>query len=187
MCPPKFACMNKETKHCYPINANNLNLCSIVFPNTNNITMINSYLDENVIAMYKGEIEYHSDLYSVFVHSSNDTSHDSNYTEIYLQQCENKIRNENEIGDSFLIGHIEFTDNNDVYYSFYKEDGNKINFTCENETIELFSHIKEEDLSIEPTMIKLFHKEKIDLFNVNDSFFNDECFAFSDETERDVS
>lgn len=186
ICPPKFACMNKETKHCYPINANNLNLCSIVFPNTNNITMINSYLDENVIAMYKGEIEYHSDLYSVFVHSSNDTSHDSNYTEIYLQQCENKIRNENEIGDSFLIGHIEFTDNNDVYYSFYKEDGNKINFTCENETIELFSHIKEEDLSIEPTMIKLFHKEKIDLFNVNDSFFNDECFAFSDETERDI-
>ena len=86
---------------------------------------------------------------------------------------------------------IGYVDDNDVFYSFYLTDGRKINMSiCVNDSVAIESKIDEEDLTVSQEKIELLHKESIDVFNSNDSFFNDNCFEFSDtidETKRDIT
>ena len=192
VCPSKYPCFNKNNNRCYSLNDHN-DECIFLFPQSNNIETINDYIDNNIIQLYNNNFYYENWNYTVIVYDSSQQRDIEKLTIIYLEGCEKKIKEEYHIENEkpFIIGQVEYVDQNDVFYSFYLDDGRKINISiCSNESVSISSKVNEEELTITPAKIELLYKQNIDVFNSNDSFFNDNCYEFSDDelkTKRDIT
>ena len=192
VCPPKYPCFNKNNNRCYSLNEHN-DECIFLFPQSDNIDTINDYIDNNIIHLYNNNFYYENWDYTAIVYDSSQQRDIKKLTIISLEGCENKIREEYHIekDKSFIIGQVEYVNENDVFYSFYLNDGRKINISiCINESVSISSKLNEEELTITPAKIELLNKQNIDVFNSNDSFFNDNCYEFTDDelkTKRDIT
>lgn len=190
ICPSNYPCYDSNSNQCYKFTDSN---CVITMPHVKQIDTIQSYIDDNIISLYRTNFSYSNWNYSALVYDSSSSMSYDNLTQIDLKDCEDRIREEYKIEEEtpLIIGQVEYVDDNDVFYSFYLTDGRKINMSiCVNDSVAIESKIDEEDLTVSQEKIELLHKESIDVFNSNDSFFNDNCFEFSDtidETKRDIT
>ena len=109
-------------------------------------------------------------------------------THVDLSECESILRNYYHIPSSsiltFLQIEIENGDSksliNQVEYQAY--DGNNKTFLnlslCEGVNIDIYYSIKNNSLA-SFSLADQFQKSGIDIFNINDSFFNDICYPYS--------
>ena len=106
-------------------------------------------------------------------------------TDIDFSKCENILRNlSSEFKDSiFTIVQIEINNNNEqilnnqIEYAIYDENKNRIDLSlCKN--IKINYEIKNTS-EINSTLISHFLDKGVDIFNINDDFFNDICYPYS--------
>ena len=135
--------------------------------------------------------------YNILIYPTN-SSVLTSVTHANFSECENILRNHYHIPSSsiltFLQIEIENSNSksliNQVEYQAY--DGNNKTFLnlslCEDANIEIFYSIKNkslEDFFDDFSLAKNFEKSGIDIFNINDSFFNDICYPYS-ESDNDL-
>ena len=110
----------------------------------------------------------------------------SSYVELSI--CEQILRKQyNLSSDEILtILQIEIERNNEkcltnqIEYEIYDERKKKLNLTyCKDVSIKVNYEIKDSSL-INKTLISYYSNLDIDIFDIQDSFFNDICYSFSD-------
>ena len=125
--------------------------------------------------------------YTVLIYETNST-YLKNDTHVNFTECENILRNHYNIPKSnkitFFQIELENGDSNSLinqleYLAF---DGNKtlLNLSiCKNANIQVFYSIKNNSQA-DFESAKYFKQSGIDIFNINDSFFNDICEPYSE-------
>ena len=105
----------------------------------------------------------------------------SNNIPLYFLKVDNKTKN---IKDNNLISSLN------IEYKVFDSNYNEININdiCKNIFIDISTPlILPEELTLTLEEIKNFSKEGIDVFNINDSFFNAFCYPYSDKNGNDIS
>ena len=117
------------------------------------------------------------------------TSSYTNFTE-----CEKILREFQKIYSPRKITFIQIelnNSNNDILvnqieYKAYDDSKKPLNLSlCENSTIKTYYNIKN-DTKEEVDLISYFKKNRIDILDLNENFFNDVCLPYSD-SENDLT
>ena len=113
-----------------------------------------------------------------------------NSTYIDFTECEKILRNHYSISSdrilSFLLIELNNNDNNSlvnkVEYQIFDDNKNILNLSlCSETNIKIYYSLKDFILSdIEIENLKKFKENNIDLLNLNNSFFNDICYPYSE-------
>jgi hypothetical protein len=110
-------------------------------------------------------------------------------TYIDFLSCEEKLRNSYKLPKDSIISvyQIEIKKDNDnsitnqVEYAIFDENKTKLNLSiCSNELIKIYYGINNSSLLNLDTISK-YADLGIDILNINDSFFNDICYPYSEE------
>ena len=107
-------------------------------------------------------------------------------TYIDFLECEDILRNSEDLNNSILtlmLIEINKKDeqalNNQVEYAIYDENKNKLDLSkCENLTIKINYKIKNTSL-IDNETISSLSEQGVNVFDANESFFNDICYPYS--------
>ena len=130
--------------------------------------------------------------YSIFIYPTNSTYLTAT-TQVNFSECEALIRKTKKIPDSSIITffQIEFENDepnsliNKVEYQAYDENKNPYDLSiCDDVNIQVIYSIRNNSLA-NLTSAKFFKQSGIDIFNINDSFFNDICEPYS-ESDNDL-
>ena len=132
------------------------------------------------------------DDYSIFIYPTNSTNLLFS-TYVNFSKCETILRNHYKIPDSSIMTFLQIELKNEnsqslinqVEYQAY--DGNKTILDlslCDGVNINIFYSIKNNSL-IDVSTANNFKNLGIDIFNINDSFFNDICQPYS-ESNNDL-
>ena len=109
-----------------------------------------------------------------------------NSTHVNFSNCENVLRKAYNISSNRILTFLQmeiYNKNeqslvNKVEYQVYDDNKKLLDLSlCEDSNIQIFYALKENNLDIDT--ISNFQKSNIDIFNINDSFFNDICQSFS--------
>ena len=131
--------------------------------------------------------EYIGEDYNVIIKPSNSTCLESE-THINFTQCEKILRNTFNISSSRILTFLqmEISNKNEkslinkVEYQVYDDNKTLLDLSvCNNLTIQVFHAIKDTSL-IDKDSLLSFKDSGVDIFNINDSFFNDICHPYSD-------
>ena len=115
------------------------------------------------------------------------SSYFENVTHLNFKKCEQILRNYLNISDSRILTIFQIEiDNfnkyslvNQVEYQIYDDNKTLLNLSLCNETdIQLFFLLNNDTYQI--SSYNSFKDSGINIFNINDSFFNDICFPYSD-------
>ena len=138
-----------------------------------NITIGNKYL-------------IYGNNYNISIYPINDlTSFKSTFVDFSL--CENILRIKNNLtnNETLTFLKIEIDKMNDkaltnqIEYKIYNHKKEALNLSlCENIKLQVHYNIKDNSL-LNKSMILYYSELGIDIFNLNDSFFNDICYPFS--------
>ena len=109
-------------------------------------------------------------------------------TYINLTNCENIFRQKSEISISNLsLFQIEIYNTyqnsliNEVEYAVFNEEKEIVDLAiCKDEKIEINYEIKNNSL-INISKVNYYQEQGIDIFNIQDKFFNDICYSYSEE------
>ena len=159
------------------------------------------YLDKNLENIYNetSPLE-HTKYYSVVFYNYLETEEVNKYynkgniSRIYIENCIEQIKIENNITDEELfiakydIINEEFHLNKILFYIFYVLDNEFYDFdlnTCINETVLIERPITDYT-SINYTFAKNVSEYSINIYNESDEFFNDICFPFNYQKKSDV-
>ena len=121
--------------------------------------------------------------YNIKISPINNQTNQGTY--IDFSECENILRNSSDKykNSIFTIMQIEIDNNNEqslnnqVEYAIYDENKNRIDLSlCDN--IKINYEIKNTSL-INSSLISHFSDIGVDVFNINDKFFNDICYPYS--------
>ena len=130
--------------------------------------------------------EIKGDEFTIIIRPINE-SHLPNSTYINFTECEKKIRDYLNISSSRIITFLQMEINNNkdksltnqVEYQVYDDNKTLLDLSlCKDINIEITYAMKENILDM--NSISEFKNKDIDIFNINDSFFNDICFPYSD-------
>ena len=108
-------------------------------------------------------------------------------THVDFSICENILRNENKIlNDSILtVLQIEINKkneqilNNQVEYAIFDQNKNKLDLSkCKNVKIKINYQISNQE-NLDISTIKYYSDMGIDIFNINENFFQDICYSYS--------
>ena len=123
----------------------------------------------------------------MYIYPINNNSIVQNKTNIELLECEKKLRHYNNLNDNNLltIVQVEIVSNyyitltNNVQFAIYDEDKKKLDFSvCDGVNVRINYKIKNKEIL---EKYKFYHsKYNIDIFNIEDPFFNDICFSYID-------
>ena len=200
-CPNKYPCYNPQSRQCLVKLMENEE-CSYEIPRNVTLDDLFESIDQNVITYYTYHMVYTRKNYTSVVYDSFTTSNGAtnltNLTEIFLGECESTIRERYNLTEKspLLIAQIEKVNTTngktEPLFSFYLSNGTKIDLgVCFNMTIQLNGpSTNEEDLSLPKEEIEDLLEEDIDVFYIDDAFFNDICYPFSyedNETSSDVN
>ena len=109
-------------------------------------------------------------------------------THVDFSQCEDILRNSKNLSSSDILTilQLEINNTNDkslinkVEYQVYYNGNSSLDLSlCNDKNIKMFYAIKDNNL-IDINSVASFQKSGIDIFNLNDSFFNDICQPYSD-------
>ena len=131
--------------------------------------------------------EINGDDYNILISSVNaiDTFN-SSYVEFSI--CEQILRKKCNISQEKILTilQVEIERKNEkcltnqIEYEIYDEEKNKLDLSyCKDVSIKVNYEIKDSSL-INKTMISYYSNLNIDIYNIEDSFFNDICYPFSD-------
>ena len=119
-----------------------------------------------------------------------DTVAEANSTYVDFAACEEILRKKNNISDSEIltIMQIEIDSKNErslvnkVEYAIYNSKKEKMDLSdCSDVKIKVNYEIRDPSI-INPSVISSFSKDGIDILNINDSFFTDICYPYSDNS-----
>ena len=127
----------------------------------------------------------------ILVIKPTNTSYYGNTTYVNLSQCENILRNSSNISLSSILTilQIEIKNNNEksltnkLEYEVIDDKKNILNLSKCNSNIQILFSLNNNSLDL--NSISDFQNSGIDIFNINDSFFNDICYPHSN-SENDV-
>ena len=131
--------------------------------------------------------EYIGEDYNLVIKPSNSSCLESE-THINFTQCEKILRNTHNISSSRILTFLQMEINNKneksltnkVEYQVYDDNKTLLDLSvCNNLTIQVFHAIKDTSL-IDKDSLLSFKDSGVDIFNINDSFFNDICHPYSD-------
>ena len=150
-------------------------------------------LDSIIDGIDKGKIyKKVGEDYSILIYPTN-SSYLTSTTHVNFSQCESILRTTKQIPDSsvitFLQIELENEDSksliNQVEYKAYDENFTQLDLSlCGDATIQVFYAIKN-DTPIDFDSVDSFKDLGVDIFNINDSFFNDICEPYS-ESDNDL-
>ena len=109
-------------------------------------------------------------------------------THVDFSQCEDILRNSKNLSSSDILTilQLEINNTNDkslinkVEYQVYYNGNLSLDLSlCNDKNIKMFYAIKDNNL-IDINSVADFQKSGIDIFNINDSFFIDICYSYSD-------
>ena len=132
--------------------------------------------------------EIFGDDYEIKISPINNKKFKSISTYINFSNCENILREKEELSSSILsLFQLEIYNShdksliNDVEYAVFDDKKEIIDLSdCKDETIKINYKIKNESL-INITKINYYSDQGIDIFNITDTFFNDICYPYSEE------
>ena len=145
-----------------------------------------NYIQEIIGAIEIGKnYEIKGEDYSLIIRPIN-ASYSSNSTHINFNECEKILRNTLNISSSRIITFLQMEINNkdkslvnQVEYQVYDNNKNLLDLSlCKDLDIEITYAMKDKSLDIKS--ISELNNKGIDVFNINDSFFNDICHPYSD-------
>ena len=130
--------------------------------------------------------------FSIIIKPTNSTAF-KNATYVDFDECEQVIRLKYNFTNSTIISFFQFELNNEnknvlynqIKYFLYNEKNEILDLSlCENITTPIHYSIKE-DNELDLEKIEQFKNKGIDIFNINDEFYNDLCQAYS-ESNNDM-
>ena len=125
--------------------------------------------------------------YTVKISPINTQLYENISTYINFSNCENILREENEISPSSILTVYQIEINNyyekslinDVEYAVFNENKKRIDLTpCENEIIEINYQLNKSGINL--TKASYYSELGIDIYNIEDEFFNDICYPYSE-------
>ena len=123
--------------------------------------------------------------YNIFIAPINTYVEDSSVN-IHLSECENKLK-ENNPSKNFTLLQMNIKNNNknclvdQVEYKIYDENKQTVDLSiCNDVNIKIEYKITNSSL-LNLEQIANFNKKGIDVFNINDTFFNDICYPYTDD------
>ena len=129
--------------------------------------------------------EIYGDDYNVTISPVNEVNlFKSTYIDFTL--CEEVLRKECHLSPNEILTILQIeidkidekTLTNQIEYAIYDEDKTKLNLSyCKNVEIKITYEIKDESV-LNKSMISYYSDLGIDIFDINDSFFNDICYPF---------
>ena len=150
-------------------------------------------LQEIINAIEIGETyEEKEDGFTLVIKPTN-ASYLEDSTHVNFIECENILRRTYNIPSSSIITFLQLeikSDNdlslsNKVEYQVYDDQRNLLDLSiCNNSNIQIFFAIKKNIVDI--NQISEFKELGVDIFNLNDSFFNDICHPYSDKNNNDI-
>ena len=132
--------------------------------------------------------EIFGDDYNVKISPINNNNYKNISTYIDFLYCENKLRDYYNISknDILTVLQIEINKNNEnslinqVEYAIFDINKKRLNLSiCSNEPIKIYYSIKNSS-ALNISFISQFAENDIDIFNINDNFFNDICYPYTD-------
>ena len=148
------------------------------------IKNISEIFEDVIIGEY---YEIKGEDYNIKISPTNKT-HLSSVTHANFTKCEDKLRETYGIDKSryitFMQLEINNTNNNTlinkVEYQAYDDNKKELNLSiCQNINVKIIHSIKNNS-KFEMIKANLFKDLGIDIYNINDSFFNDVCHSYSD-------
>ena len=136
--------------------------------------------------------EIFGDDYNIKISPINTKTHENISTYIDFSNCENLLREENGLlpSDILTIYQIEIDNPNEetlvkkVEYAVFNENKERLDLlVCKDEIIEI--NYKLNTSLINMTKINYYSQLGIDIFNIEDEFFNDICYSYS-ENDSDM-
>ena len=131
-------------------------------------------------------------LYFITIIKEKNSNYFNYLTHINFEKCEDILRKTYNIPASEILTILQMEiDNineqsliNQVEYKIYDENRNPLNLSLCNDTdIQLFYLLKDDLYNLSD--YNYFKNRNIDIFNINDLFFNDICQSYSD-TKNDI-
>ena len=128
------------------------------------------------------------DDYNVKISPINVKEHDTIATYIDFANCEKILRESKELDPSSLLSvyQIEIYNNheqtliNNVEYAVFNEEKQRLDLSvCENEKITINYQLN--TTMINMSKVNYYSDLGIDVFNIEDDFFNDICYSYSEE------
>ena len=113
---------------------------------------------------------------------------------IDFSECEKELRAYYNIPDSEQLSVIQMNIvnqndnrlNDQVEYKIYNAQGDPLDLSiCKDVNIPITYDIKNSSL-LNLSMISNFKNMGVDIFNINDDFFNDICYPYSDSSNNDI-
>ena len=169
--------------------------------NENNEEILKRYLDinrdeiENNLKKIIDDIdigknyEIKGNDFTLKIKPTNSTLFD-NSTHVEFDECEKILRNHYNISNSSIITFFQFEFDNDntqsyikqVEYQTYNEEKIILDLSlCKDVNIKIYHEIKE-GVVLDESFISFFEDLGIDIFDINNSFFNDLCHPFSNNS-----
>ena len=136
--------------------------------------------------------EVFGDDYNIKISPINMKIHENISTYIDFSNCENILRKENGLDSSTILTvyQIEITNPheqsliNNVEYAVFNENKERLDLSvCKDEFIIINYQINNSMINI--SKIKYYSSIGINIFNIEDEFFNDICYSYS-EGESDI-
>ena len=125
--------------------------------------------------------------YTIKISPINTHLYENISTYINFSNCENILRKENKINPSSILtvyqieinNIFEYSLINNVEYAVFNEDKKRLDLKpCENEMIEINYQLNISGMNF--TKISYYSQLGIDIYNIEDKFFNDICYSYSE-------
>ena len=131
--------------------------------------------------------EIFGDDYKIKIGKINSNTYENIYTYIDFSSCEKELRNTQQLSDSYLLTVFQMEIDNpsnkrlidDVKYSIFNEDKQLMDLSvCQKEDIVIHYQLNTSMVNIEK--VNHYNELGIDVFNIEDDFFNDVCYPHSE-------
>ena len=170
----------------------------LILDEKQNLTVINSHI-KNYISEFsyteKHISLYKNDIYSIIIYKTSDCIKELSLEmpNVNFQSCYEKVQLEYGITEKLIIvivDKIEIT-NPTTYYSFYHpKTGSKLNAEeiCKEDTIVVLENLNSV-LNKNNTYYELqssLTSQGINIFDMNDPFYNDICYDFDNKLKKDI-
>ena len=128
------------------------------------------------------------DDYNVKISPINIKQHDEIATYIDFANCENILKSSKDLNESSLLTvyQIEVYNTNEqtlvnnVQYAVYNEKKQRLDLSvCKDEKITINYQLNTTTLNM--TKVNYYYDKGIDVFNIEDDFFNDICYSYSEK------
>ena len=146
---------------------------------------INNIMKEIVI----GETyEHQNDNFSILIYPSSSKLL-ANKTHLDFEECGSTLRTHYNLSNKseLTFFQMEISNNNkhslinQVEYQVYDEQKNQLELSiCNDSNIKIFYGIKKNS-NLDISMVNSFKDSEVDIFNINDKFFNDVCYPYSED------